>query len=43
VFICGLRVNARTVFKSATGVLAVVLLIGVGAVVWLVVAGIMSL
>ena len=35
--------NARTVFKSAIGVLAIVLLIGVGAVVWLVVAGIMSL
>ena len=35
--------NPRTVFKSAIGVLAIVLLIGVGAVVWLVVAGIMSL
>jgi hypothetical protein len=43
VFICGERVSARTVFKGAIGVLAVVLLIGVGAVVWLVVAGIMSL
>jgi hypothetical protein len=36
-------VNPRSVFKSAIGVLAIVLLIGVGAVVWLVVAGIMSL
>ena len=35
--------NPRTVFKSAIGVLAIVLLIGVGAVVWLVVAAIMSL
>ena len=35
--------NARTVFKGAIGVLAMVLLIGVGAVVWLVVVGIMSL
>jgi ankyrin repeat protein len=36
-------VNARTVFKSAIGVLAIVLLVGVGAVVWLIVAGVMSL
>jgi hypothetical protein len=36
-------VNARTVFKWAVGVLAIVLLVGVGAVVWLVVAGIISL
>jgi hypothetical protein len=36
-------VNARKVFKSAIGVLAIVLLVGVGAVVWLVVAGIISL
>ena len=35
--------NARKVFKSAIGVLAIVLLVGVGAVVWLVVAGIISL
>ena len=35
--------NARTVFKSAIGVLAIVLLVGVGAVVWLIVAGVMSL
>jgi hypothetical protein len=43
VFICGLRVSARTVFKSAIGVLAIVVLIGVGAVVWLIVAAVMSL
>jgi ankyrin repeat protein len=36
-------VNARTVFKSAIGMLAIVLLIGVGAVIWLVVAAFMSL
>ena len=42
-FICDERVSARTVFKGAIGVLAIVLLIGVGAVVWLVVAGIISL
>ena len=35
--------NARTVFKWAIGVLAIVLLVGVGAVVWLIVAGVMSL
>jgi hypothetical protein len=43
VFICGERVNARTVFKWAIGVLAFVVLIGVGAGVWLIVVGIMSL
>jgi hypothetical protein len=43
VFICGERVNARTVFKWAIGVLAFVVLIGVGAGVWLSVVGIMSL
>jgi hypothetical protein len=42
VFICGERVNARTVFKWAIGVLAIVVLIGVGAVVWLIVADVMS-
>jgi hypothetical protein len=36
-------VNARTVFKWAIGVLAIVVLIGVGAGVWLIVAGVMSL
>jgi hypothetical protein len=34
VFICGERVNARTVFKWAIGVLAIVVLIGVGATLW---------
>jgi Ankyrin repeat len=43
VFICGERVNARTVFKWAIGVIAIVVLIGVGAVVWLVVAAFISL
>jgi hypothetical protein len=36
-------VKGRTVFKSAIGVIAIVLLIGVGAVVWLIVAAVMSL
>jgi len=35
VFICGERVNARTVFKWAIGVLAIVVLIGLGAMAWL--------
>jgi hypothetical protein len=35
-------VKARTVFKSAIGVLAIVVLVGVGTVVWLVVAAFMS-
>ena len=35
VFICGERVNARTVFKWAICVLAIVVLIGVGAMAWL--------
>jgi len=43
VFICGERVNPRTVFKSAIGVLAIVVLIGVGAVAWFVVAAFVSL
>jgi uncharacterized protein len=36
-------VKGRTVFKSAIGVIAIVLLIGIGAVVWLIVAAVMSL
>jgi hypothetical protein len=36
-------VKGRTVFKWAIGVIAIVLLIGVGAVVWLIVAAFMSL
>jgi hypothetical protein len=36
-------VNPRTVFKWAIGVLAIVVLIGIGTVVWLVVAAFMSL
>jgi hypothetical protein len=36
-------VKGRTVFKWAIGVIAIVLLISVGAVVWLIVAGVMSL
>jgi len=43
VFICGERVNARTVFKWAIGVLAIVVLIGVGAVVSLFIVGFISL
>jgi hypothetical protein len=43
VFICGERVNARTVFKWAIGAIVIVVLIGVGAVVLLFVAGFMSL
>ena len=35
VFICGERVNVRTLFKWAICVLAIVVLIGVGAVAWL--------
>ena len=35
VFICGETVNARTVFKWAIGVLALVVFIGVGAMGWL--------
>ena len=42
-FICGERVNARTVFKWAIGVLAIVVLIGVGAVVSLFIVGFISL
>ena len=42
-FICDKRVKARTVFKWAIGMLAVVVVVGVGAVVWLVVAAVMSL
>jgi hypothetical protein len=36
-------VKARTIFKWAIGVIAIVVLIGVGAVVWLFVAVFMSL
>jgi hypothetical protein len=36
-------VKGRTVFKWAIGVIAIVVLIGVGAVVWLIVAAVMSL
>lgn len=42
-FICGERVKGRTVFKWAIGVLAIVVFIGVGAVVLLFVAGFISL
>jgi len=42
-FICGERVKGRTVFKWATGVIAIVVFIGVGAVVLLFVVGFMSL
>ena len=42
-FICRERVNARTVFKGAIGVLAIVVVIGVGAAAWLVVAAFVSL
>ncbi len=42
-FICGERVKGRTVFKWAIGVIAIVVLIGVGGVVWLFVVGFMSL
>jgi hypothetical protein len=42
-FICGERVKGRTVFKWAIGVIAIVVLIGVGAVVLLFVVGFMSL
>ena len=43
VFICGQRVKGRTVFKWATGVLAIVVFVGVGTVVLLFVVGFMSL
>lgn len=42
-FICGERVKGRTVFKWVTGVIAIVVFIGVGAVVLLFVVGFMSL
>ena len=42
-FICGERVKGRTVFKWAIGVIAIVVLIGVGAVVLLFVVGFISL
>ena len=42
-FICGERVKARTAFKWAIGVIAIVVLIGVGGVVWLFVVGFISL
>jgi hypothetical protein len=43
VFSCGERVKGRTGFKWAIGVIAIVVLIGVGAVVLLFVVGFMSL
>jgi len=42
-FICGERVKGRTVLKWAIGVIAIVVLIGVGAVVSLFVVGFISL
>ena len=42
-FSCGERVKGRTGFKWAIGVIAIVVLIGVGGVVWLCVAAFMSL
>ena len=42
-FICGQRVKRRTVFKWATGVLAIVVFVGVGTVVLLFFVGFMSL
>jgi len=43
VFTCGERVKGRTVFKRTTGVLAIVVLIGVGILVLLFVVGFISL